>query len=140
MKKIDQDIYVGIFLFIVGSFFFYNSYDLRDNTARFPKIILIAFLVLALLSIISGIIKTKKNNSEEKEKKDIKIPLLVFVFITLYVVLLDFIGFIIATLIFIPGVMLFYRNKKILQYAGCTLGTILFIYLLFNTVLKLQLP
>lgn len=140
MKKIDQDIYVGIFLFIIGSFFFYNTYDLRDNTARFPKIILISFLILALFSIILGIIKTKKNNSEEKEKKDIKIPLLIFVFITIYIILLNFIGFIIATLIFIPGVMLFYRNKKIVQYIGCTLGTILFIYLLFNTILKLQLP
>jgi len=60
--------------------------------------------------------------------------------VTGYVVALEYVGFYIATFLFIPIVAGFYKNNKPLQIVATTIGVISFIHLLFVIQLKLMLP
>lgn len=140
MKKINfkTDTYLGIVLLLIGTFFLKQSFQLRESTSLFPKIILSLFILLSIILIVTSLLSEVKDS--DFKVSEIKYPMVIFILCICYVVGLQMIGFIITTLIFIPAVMLFYRNNKKILYIGCTLGTILFMYTLFNIVLKLQLP
>lgn len=145
-KQIHNDVYSGAFMLIFSIYFFYIATTMRAGAAKFPKIIMGLMILLSIGCLIQGIIKTRSNVNTGSEASaqvlwsEIKIPLLVFCMITLYVIALQYIGFIISTLIFIPALMLFYRNRNKLLIVCCTVFTIAFIYTLFTVVLKLQLP
>ena len=70
----------------------------------------------------------------------IKFPLLVFVFIVVYVVAVDLVGFIIPSLLFNAGLMWFNyaRNKLALILVPC--GLVGFLYVLFTFILKTKMP
>ncbi len=146
IKQIDKDVYAGAFMLIFSSYFFYAATNMRAAASRFPKIIVGVMVLLSVGCLIQGGFKTKLNvrNASEATAQvhwdEIKIPLLVFCMITLYVIALQHIGFITSTLIFIPALMLFYRNRNKLLIGCCTVFTIAFIYTLFTLVLKLRLP
>lgn len=146
IKQIDKDVYAGAFMLIFSSYFFYVATKMRAAASRFPKIIVSVIILLSIGCMIQGVLKSKlnvRNGSEATAQvywDEIKIPLLVFGMITLYVITLQYIGFITSTFIFIPALMLFYQNRNKLLIGCCTVFTIAFIYTLFTLVLKLRLP
>lgn len=140
--RLPMDVYAGVFLVLLGAAFYFLALELTPEAAVFPKMVLGTFILLAAGMAVQGYRKFKKTGeaSNPLAFDGIKIPLLIFVFITFYVVAMDIIGFCLATAAFIPGVALFYRNKKplhILAATGCLIG---FIYLLFVVQLQLVLP
>lgn len=137
-----MDVYAGTLLAFLGGAFYCFALEMSPEAALFPKIVLGAFITLALAMAIRGYIQFKKTGEAKKPLafEGLRIPLLVFVFITMYVVALDFVGFCLATAAFIPTVALFYKNKKPLHILAATICLIGFIYLLFVVQLNLMLP
>ena len=145
IMNLNKDVYAGIILTIAGFFFFSETNKMNPQSALFPKIVIVAFIIFAVVMSIEGLKKSKKNISENIEDpkitlNGIKIPMTVFLFITAYVIGLKFIGFYISTLLFMPALMLFYKNRNIGVLIGSTLGTIIFLHLLIVVKLKLMLP
>ena len=137
-----MDVYAGIFLTLLGAAFYYLSLDLTDEAAVFPRIVLWTFMILSVGMAVQGYLKFKKTGEAKNPLafEGLRVPLLVFLFITVYVVAMGIIGFCLATAAFVPGVALFYKNKKPLHILGATACLIGLIYLLFVVQLKLVLP
>lgn len=140
--KLHMDVYTGGILAFIGLYFFIEASKFTEQASTFPKIVLGTFIMLSLMLVVEGLVKSKKLNmhSDAIKFEEIKIPLVIFTFITLYVIALNLIGFYISTLIFIPSIMLFYKQRKKIIIACSTIGVVLFIHLLFVVQLKLMLP
>lgn len=145
-NKWSQDIVVAIVLLAGSAFLLVNAMTRQSAEARqFPVLILILFMALAVAMLVEGIRETKRAAAGETEIKNIKweqikYPLLVFAFITIYVIAVDLIGFIIPSLIFTAGLMWFnyVRNKLVLILVPC--GLVGFLYVLFTFILHTKLP
>ena len=145
-KSWSQDIVISILLLAGSAFLLVNALTKQSAEARqFPVLILILFMVLAVAMLFEGIRDTKRAAEGKAEIKNIKweqikYPLLVFVFITIYVIAVDLIGFIIPSLIFTAGLMWFNyaRNKIALILVPC--GLVGFLYVLFTFILHTKLP
>lgn len=147
-KKVwSQDIAVALLLLAVSAFLMVNALTKQSAEARmFPMLILVVFMILAVAMLVNGI-RESKAASEGKDVQfknmkweEVKYPLLVFVFIVIYVVAVDLIGFIIPSLLFTAGLMWFNyaRNKVALILVPC--GLVGFLYVLFTFILKTKMP
>ena len=142
-KKIDQDTYIGIFLIIFSIIGILLSVNLPVGSDLFPKI-LFSILGLLAIPILVNSIKRSKDSKSEKifyfNFEEIKLPLQSFLIIVVYVILIKFLGFFTATVIFVPMFMVFYRNKNIKHMIitiACMIG---FVYLLFAKQLNVPFP
>lgn len=145
-KSWSQDIVIAIFLLGVSAFLIFHAMTVQSAEARqFPILILVIFAVLAAVMLVNGIRDSKADadgDSRIKNMKweEVKFPLLVFVFIVIYVVAVDLVGFIIPSLLFTAGLMWFNyaRNKVALILVPC--GLVGFLYVLFTFILKTKMP
>ena len=146
-KTWSQDIVVSIVLLAASAFLLVNAMTKQSAEARqFPVLILILFMALAVAMLYEGIRDTRRAAAGEDVKmknikwEEVKYPLLVFAFITIYVIAVDLIGFIIPSLIFTAGLMWFNyaRNKLALILVPC--GLVGFLYVLFTFILHTKLP
>lgn len=145
-KSWSQDIVIAIFLLGVSAFLIFHAMTVQSAEARqFPILILVIFAALAAVMLVNGIWDSKADadgDSRVKNMKweEVKFPLLVFVFIVIYVVAVDLVGFIIPSLLFTAGLMWFNyaRNKVALILVPC--GLVGFLYVLFTFILKTKMP
>ena len=144
-RKINIDVYIGIALALVSAFFLWETGRLRPGAAQFPRMVLVAFLALSILVAALGVRKTL--NPALAKKSDFglsfdiaKMPVIAFAFIVLYLVLLNTVGFFIATTIFTPMFMVLYGARKILPIAATTVGLNLFVWVLFVRILNVFIP
>ena len=147
-KKVwSQDILVSILLLALSAFLLINAMTRQSAEARqFPVLILILFMALAVVMLVGGIRDTIAASSGEDpgfknmQWEQVKYPLLAFAFITVYIIAVDFIGFIIPSLLFTAGMMWFNfaRNKLALVLVPC--GLVGFLYVLFSFILHSKLP
>lgn len=145
-KSWSQDIVIAIFLLGVSAFLIFHAMTVQSSEARqFPILILVIFAALAAVMLVNGIRDSKADadgDSRVKNMKweEVKFPLVVFVFIVIYVVAVDLVGFIIPSLLFTAGLMWFNyaRNKVALILVPC--GLVGFLYVLFTFILKTKMP
>ncbi|MGE4352488.1 MAG: tripartite tricarboxylate transporter TctB family protein [Oscillospiraceae bacterium] len=153
-----KDLYSGIFFLMFAVFIYVESYFIRVSKADalgpqfFPRLVAIAMAFLALLQIIRYV-KTIK--TQPKPQTDTKVipfwknaPLiLTFVLLAGYVILVDKLGFIIVTAIYLfcqiflllpKGAIKVKRNLIITS--GIAVIVPVFIYFLFYKVFMIFLP
>lgn len=147
LKRCSQDVYVALVLLAVSVFMIINAMTkMSAEAAQFPILILIVFLALSAGLLYKGLRDTKKAMDDGKELEgqmkfdQIKMPLLVFVFIAVYVVLVDLIGFIIPSLVFTAGLMWFNHIRNKLVCILVPVGLVGFLYVLFTFILASRLP
>jgi hypothetical protein len=142
---INVNVYLGAILTGFSGFFFYEATRIRNKgSAQFPKVVLGAFLLLSIFLLALGICKTVKNSINGNIKIDWKNQTLkshiVYALIILFVVLMKFIGFFPAMIIWAPLFMLFYGIRNIRILILVTLSLAAFIYVLFVMQLGVQFP
>lgn len=151
MKKAN---YILALLMILIAFFVYfysntfieaKSYDL--GSAAFPKIISVLTIFLSILLIINTL-KERDDKTKEKHEENEQIfnktgtlrLILGSSIIMIYFFLINKIGFIIATLIFLIVFMRVLGIKKWVMSIPISIVTTFLIYFLFQDILKVQLP
>jgi len=144
-RKINNDVYIGIALALASAFFLWEAGRLRPGAAQFPRIVFITFLVLSVLVAVLGVRKTlnpalAKKSDFELTFNVVKMPIIAFVFIVIYLVLINTVGFFIATTIFTPPFMILYGARKILPIVATTVGLNLFVWVLFVRILNVFMP
>ena len=145
-KSWSQDIIIAILLLALSAFLIFHALTVQSAEARqFPILILLIFAALATAMLVNGIRDSRaaeKGEARFKNMKweEIKYPLLVFVFIVIYVIAVDLVGFIITSLLFTASLMWFNyaRNKLAMILVPC--GLVGFLYVLFTFILKTKMP
>ena len=146
-KKCSQDVYIAIILLSISVYMIFNAMTkMSSDAAQFPILILVVFIALSVGLLIKGIRDTQHAEKTGEELKgqmkfsQIKMPLVVFVFITIYVVLVDLVGFIVPSLVFTAALMWFNHIRNKVVCVLVPVGLVGFLYVLFTFILSSRLP
>ena len=144
-RKINNDVYIGIFLMLFSGFFLRESAQLHPGAALFPRIILTTFLLFSILITALGVRKTLNPALCTKDDhmlsfQVVKTPFLVFGTMVLYVVLFNVVGFFPATVVFMLTFFLLTGNRRFVPIILVTASTTLLIWFLFVRTLNIRLP
>ena len=146
-KKCSQDVYIAIILLAISVYMIFNAMTtMSSDAAQFPILILVVFIALSIGLLIKGIRDTQHAEKTGEELKgqmkfsQIKMPLVVFVFITIYVVLVDLVGFIVPSLVFTAALMWFNHIRNKVVCVLVPVGLVGFLYVLFTFILSSRLP
>ena len=139
MEKFQKKYIAVIIISIVTFSFFIQSFSLVKDAGLFPRLIsgiLIFLNTLYALEIYRGI-------DNKKKKKDDMLPnklIGIIVLSTLYVIIVNFLGYVITTLIYLPVTMRYLgiKNNKIILLSSVISVTV--IYLCFVTLLDVPIP
>ena len=144
-RKINNDLFIGLFLTAVSVFFFFETMKINPMAARFPRVVFGLFIAMSLLLTILGIRKTLRPELALKSDlmislRVIRTPLAVFGIIAGYMLLMYLFGFFIATAVFVPVFMFFYGVKSIRTILITNVVLNLFVYLVFIRLLRIVMP
>ncbi len=137
MKK--QDLFLGYLLVIVSLVFYFMISKLPERATIYPIFVTSLLLILTLIHLL---ITYKKNSKEESRAfKDIEWKQLLFVlaFSGVYVFLINILGYVVSTVLYVFASLLFLKTDKIKSIL-LSAGTAGFIFLLFKIILKVPLP
>ena len=154
MKKY-MDIISGAFILLLSVVFFVGAYsivsfaDSKYGASITPRVVSVIMAILSTTLIISGIrnLKVEKrtgiNKASTKQSNENKITYYTLGLITIYIALINVIGFPVMTAIYI-ALQLFVlsglKMKKLLLGAIVGIVSSTLIYLIFSKALYIQLP
>lgn len=111
--------------------------------ATIPKFILYIFIALNIWVLISELIAAGKREATEsnpERKKSIGIVLIEIASLIIYTFVIDYIGFIIGTIILMFITMLLLGEKNKILLAAIPIGFTAFLFVVFQYALKISLP
>ncbi|WP_079479102.1 tripartite tricarboxylate transporter TctB family protein [Halobacillus salinus] len=145
LKTLNQKL--SLFLILFASGYLYLTYNLKEypyvpvDSDFVPKVLGYVLIVLAVFLYFDKSSETK----EEKEKrtipkKEILVLLAVGAMIFLYIFLLELLGFVLSSMLFVFGCSLFlgYRDHKVNVIVSVIFPLVM--YLSFNYLLQIKLP
>lgn len=138
MKKLD--LILGGVLVGISLIFYLMISKLPTNATLYPIFVTTLLLALTLIHIFTTY-RHKDDEEESQVFKDLELKQLLFVVGTsgLYVVMINIVGYITSTFIYILGVLFGLKvNKKISILVS--IGFSAFIYILFKVLLRVPLP
>ena len=145
-RKFSSTFWEGVFLFVVSvfgismSFISHKDFNVEWKLSPylFPLIISFFLLILSISIITQGL----KDESEKKEKSKIDIKsLLIFGLVCiLYLLVFNFLGFVISTIILLVLLMMLLGERRWWFILLVSVISSLIIYLLFAKYLSVMLP
>ena len=145
-RKFSSTFWEGVFLFVVSvfgismSFISHKDFNVewKISPYLFPLIISFFLLILSISIIMQGL----KDESEKKEKSKIDIKsLLIFGLVCiLYLLIFNFLGFVLSTIILLVLLMMLLGERRWLFILLVSVISSLIIYLLFAKYLSVMLP
>lgn len=144
MSNSKSGIWAGIVILclaifsLVISFQYSYSGIVGPGPGFFPMWLSISLIILSILYIYESV--KGKNVSEEEWPTGHSLKQILFIIMSLVLFLVLFVlcGFLFAGIIFL--IVLFYKEYKWFVTASLSVGITLFIYVMFNIVLKVHLP
>lgn len=143
---------LGLLIFIQGG----NLPSLNEaffNAGSFPRMIAAVLILLSILLILSKLNELRKMEPAEdkvsnKERlaafyKEYKLVILTTAVFFVYIFLLQFIGFVVSTILFIIGtaILIGYRKRKeVMTISAVAVILTLTIYFFFENVLYVRFP
>jgi putative tricarboxylic transport membrane protein len=156
---INSNRFVGIFFLVLGLFIFLAiPYQIAEGRTQygprlFPQFVSILIIVCSL-GVLYQDFKTHKRQkkidknaeqADEEEKaglfkpKELLRALIMFIIMTVYIWMMNVIGFLPSSLLFGTATLIFYKVRR-WHYYAIVLGLTEVIYLLFRFILTVQLP
>ncbi|WP_026567668.1 tripartite tricarboxylate transporter TctB family protein [Bacillus sp. UNC41MFS5] len=128
---------LALFLFVLSLQYSYSS-ALGPGPGFFPTWLSGILMLLAIWYIYDSV-KGKNASSESwPTGRSLKHILFIIISLVLFVILFSLFGFLLAGVIFLA--MLFYKEYKWYTTLLMSVGITVFIYWMFNTILKVYLP
>lgn len=161
MSNIKKDYIFYSIVVMFAIFFLTMTSQIKITNGSFtigprtwPYILLILMLALGTFGIISNFIKSKKTQATETtettdDKEDseperrlfnLSIPIVCLLAVIIYVLLLNALGFILSSLLFLYGISFLLGEKKQLNAIIFSIVTTTVFVLLFSVLLSIPLP
>ena len=145
-RKFSSTFWEGVFLFVVSvfgismSFISHKDFNVEWKLSPylFPLIISFFLLILSISIIMQGL----KDESEKKEKGkvDIKSLLIFGLICILYLLVFNFLGFVLSTILLLVSLMMLLGERRWWFILLVSVISSLIIYLLFAKYLSVMLP
>ena len=144
-RKINNDLFIGLFLTSASVFLLFETMKINPMAARFPRVVYGLFIGMSVLLTILGIRKTLRPELALKSDfllnfRVIRAPLMVFFILSAYMALMYLFGFFISTAVFVPVIMLFYGIRTVRTIVLTNIILNAFVYFVFIRVLRIVLP
>jgi Tripartite tricarboxylate transporter TctB family len=147
LKSITANIIGCIFFLLIGIWFLVNSLFLTGTQdpmdvgpAAFPIVSSVGIIICSVFYLIREVRKKKEKNDEKitiSNKNQVYLSMLVLVG---YIAFMEFVGFYISSVIFLPLFLYIVGVRKISQSAFVSGGFILFAYVAFDLLLEVPMP
>ena len=142
--KVHQDVYVSLVVLIPAIYFLVKSLEFPFEASLYPVILIGMILFFNLFILFGGLRKTKLLQSGGSVKQFIKWdiirkPLIVFGFMTVYVILFDVLNYFIATPLLMVLLMLYFKVRDWKTLVFVPVGYLVFTYVCFVWQLKVPL-
>ncbi len=148
--KLDRDGWTGLVSLVASLYLFWDTLGLKESPlvpvgpGFYPRIILGITAVLAAALLAFSLFGKNKPPAQAAQARNYALVLVVFVICGLYAVILPFLGFRLATLLFMPALQVSLEVPKTRrQWAGVAItaiATTLVTYVLFESYLSVLLP
>ena len=144
MKMKKTDIGVVAFMYAVCGYFYSQTLQLKADSQTYPKFTIILLFGLTTLYLVEMIIAAKRHGVESGVDEVFKdfVPAQFFVCLCaaiLYLVCIHFLGFYIATVLFMAAVLLYLRVPPLAALISVAV-IIALIYFAFGKFLGVRLP
>lgn len=137
MKKVDS-ILGFILLVFVGIFYFMTS-QLPKDAMIYPMFVTSILLLLTLVHLAITYFKKDSEEAEEFRGLEVKQLLTVLGLSGIYVGLIQVIGYLVTTVLYVVSTLLMLKVDKKVS-VSVSVGFSILVYILFKTLLKVPLP
>lgn len=113
------------------------------ESSQFPRFLMVLQLVFSALLLVRAIrlpAAAGASKSAKAAAKSLVVPFQVFVSASLYLIMISFLGYFVATAIFLCGTMFWFGTRKPLLIVSVSAGFMLVIYALFVLFIGVRLP
>ena len=142
-KQIHQDVYVGFFCLALCLLIFALNMNLPADAALMPRLLDAILTVLAILIIYGGLRKSKLPAEEQGEKgltwDAIKIPLITWGLVLIYVVLFMLVGYLPATAVMLIVFMRFMKRTSWPVIIAIDVVYLIVMYFVFAQMLNVSI-
>lgn len=137
MRKVD--LLLGFILLAICGVFYFMISRLPEKAILYPIFVTSLLLFLTIIHLL--ITYFKKSDEESTAFKDLEIKQLFFVLglSGLYVAMINIVGYITSTLLYVLATLFGLKVKKSVSVA-ISIGFAIFIYVLFKILLRVPLP
>ncbi len=139
MSDKNKQLIAVVFIYAISLFFLVGSFSMKQDAGLFPRLIAIILMIINTLYAIN----IMRGKAAIKKKTDEVVPQKMTYILAIslgYVLLLRFLGYVIATTIFLPTSMYFLGVKRPKVLLMVTVLTVLVIYISFGLLLKVPMP
>lgn len=129
---------------LVSGFFYAQTYQFPKvkleeiGPAVMPRIYAAILFILGGIVVVQGLMAKKRE--EEENEKTLGYAVISMVFVLVFLILIPVIGFYISTALLVVGLLLFSKVRNYILLISVPVGTVLFIYVCFEKLLKVAIP
>ena len=145
MKK--RNLVASLFLFLFCGGYAYTTYQLPtraiENSTQpsfFPWVIVAFLFVLTLSLLIQSLFYKNTDKVENKKTLGYRISASASILSISYLIFLPILGFVLANILLFVGLMILYKEKRIILVLTCSIAIPLVIFLVFKKVFNISLP
>ncbi len=139
MKMKVKDQITAVVVFILGTTGYFSTGSIPAESAVFPKAIFIFTIILAVLLFVSTFFGFSLQENKE-EKPNYKRVALLLISSVIYYLLINPLGYLIATPIFLVVVSYLLELRKVKTLILYPIGFSIFLYICFVVLLRVPLP
>jgi putative tricarboxylic transport membrane protein len=141
MRKVNTIVSIFLIALSVGAYTMAANFPslANDHTGpgSFPKILAVIIIILSIILALQSFLK-KEEPTEALGK--IKPAAVAMAIVFGYLIAINFLGFFIITPVVIMLFLVYAKVRNWMLYVGLPTGVIIFIYFLFEKMLKVPLP
>lgn len=135
---------LGIFVIITASTFHETTSMDPAGPGAVPTILAWCILIIGIIHIVGAYFAPKLNTDKKskwtKEFEDAKPILRIALVCILYIIILEYIGYLIATPLLIIGIMFSINVRNIKSLLFTSVITTITLFIIFGVILKVKLP
>ena len=145
MKK--RNLVASLFLFLFCAGYAYTTYQLPtraiENSTQpsfFPWVIVVFLFVLTLSLLLQSLFYKNTDKVENKNILGYRISSHASTLSISCLIFLPILGFVLANILLFVGLMILYKEKRIIFVLTCSIAIPLLIFLIFKKVFSISLP
>lgn len=142
MDKYKSDCISAIFLIFLGIIIYISIFKFPVGTQLYPKIIAFSLIASSLILLIMSFFYISPKRRKNGEKIIIATPIVFYFFLVnlVFVFSISFIGFYLASLLYLLGSLYLLGEKKFLKSFLYGLTLVVFLYIVFTVFLHVPVP